>query len=1338
MSQLVVLTDSRIVMAEQNDHDVVNEPLSGGDYSPSGVPASTIDKKPAGGDEGGINTTTLSETESKVEQEDQKTNTAPPVGNSDVGKDGEQALTDASKQGPGPVATRALEMNGVTSASDGGDDTASQGGSESDASRTESRLHGRAGSAKRPTTFKPVSFAKFSVPKAPGTPPMAKLTEKAPLSSGTPLSTTLQTPRPRLVAKTTSSLRDSLSKSGAGGARPGSGPDPNQVWNRNRPVQQTPPKHLTDEELKQQYGIHMTSRIQEDGGGTESKWADIDDDEDDWAPETIEWNDGTKTDLSKNEPHPEPLLAIQPTTVTATTGIPVETKEKPIGDQGAAEQTTKVKEPPRYISKPVTSIGPNPTVLKVGAIAERQARTASVAAKGPNDKQSSSSTSPAPPAKSPWAPIPPVEKMSPVMPAVQPHAPPARAPFREAKLNDNGPVIPVPPKEIAADDFNRSWRDNQPGTRELYNSRSGRYEPVPEPRKGTWRNEQNIRAPSVLQRPPAQGEHVGPAEPSAAFQTHRTSGQDGGHWNRRRTSSNVSGGSGSFGRRMSIGRPDVAQRSFEGRRGSQANGMMEPVFHARDHPAQEGQPRDVSPMRQGPGPSWHPRDPNIERAPGSDAALGHHALGEPLPEAQQTVPLAPQEDAVAMQERIMKEKRLEARQRRLEQEKEEEAAKRERIRQKLEALGPAPDKKMKHKESPETRAATTTTGPAQSPPKPPVPEPTGAPKQYGMMKVHHPDTVKKLERERSQDKPATLASTRRASSPARNPKGDSPTANGFQPPPHEHPQVGDRISEQQQPDEQSAQWRGNLNVSNTYSHWTANSKLVAGPSGPLTNPWKPLSNDKTLGNGIFDQSLGNFPARDLGLRNHLGLDQPPLPPSSQPFPTTSSRSAQESTTISPLPSPETRHASYDPLSPISRPGPIGPPRAQPPNWQHEARTAAWNEFHAVATKREAEENEKLRNEMAARDTQPSLQVTFNETWRQVRTGDLAGQRQVVGVSRTTDGNSSISNPLPGLEHPGPVGPLPFTEAHTRPIRSSRFFPQATEQRKPAYEEDFYVQSPSPPPPEEVSTHPVYFGDSNRPLVHLPQPKPIVKLPPKIVAPPAPPPTFASMVASRPAASNASSWQEKINTLFGKKSTVLEKKNSLAVSSASKEPLDVQLHIAAVSVSLPYKGEAQAGDGELTAKQVEEVEAMFEDREIGSLPVIRVPSMAPPAAWRAAPPPSQARLRQKTLKSKDVYSVEPSFYDKDVSSPITRISIKFPGADAVKTLTVTRKAGSHISNPRSRVSSTYKPRKNGKPREGANSSSFKKNPSSQQANGASPPQRQSRKASWDAPSTSASH
>jgi hypothetical protein len=184
-------------MAEQNGHDVVNLTLSGGDPSPSGVPASTTDNKSAGGDKGEINTTatTSSETKTRVDSESQKTGTIPPTENSDRKKDGDQTMTvsvlaqaaeprltpvqDTSKQGPGYVATKVLEINGLTSASDGGEDSASLGGSESDASRTESKLHSRAGSTKRPATFKPVSFAKFSVPKAPGTPPVAKAPEKS-------------------------------------------------------------------------------------------------------------------------------------------------------------------------------------------------------------------------------------------------------------------------------------------------------------------------------------------------------------------------------------------------------------------------------------------------------------------------------------------------------------------------------------------------------------------------------------------------------------------------------------------------------------------------------------------------------------------------------------------------------------------------------------------------------------------------------------------------------------------------------------------------------------------------------------------------------------------------------------------------------------------------------------------------------------------------------------------------------------------------------------------------------------------------------------------------------
>ncbi|EAW18277.1 uncharacterized protein NFIA_082240 [Aspergillus fischeri NRRL 181] len=1349
MSQPADLTDSGIVMAEQSSHDVVNQTLSGGEPSPSDVPASTKDKISAGGDVGETRHTTAT-TQTTTETNDPQSQPEPSASDSSLEKnetenDSERPSTekDISKQGPGPVATRALEMNGVASVSDAGEDTASQGGSESDASRTDGKRVG----SKKPTTFKPVSFAKFSVPKAPGALATAKTSDKAPSSLTTPLGGPLQSSRPRLVAKTTSSLRDSLSKSGTGAGKAGAGgPDPNQVWNKNRPVQPTPPKHLTDEELKQQYGIHMTSRIQEDGGGTEAKWADIDDDEDDWAPETIEWTDGTKTSLTT---HTEAVHAPGQDTKTAN-----EAKvESP-----APEQAPAIKEVTKIVTKPTTTIGPNPTVLRLGANAERQAKSATILSKGPNDKASLSSTSPAPPSKSPWAPLPPVEKVSPVMPPVQVQ-PPGRAPVREHQVSEP-PTGTVHPKEIAADDFNRSWKDTHSGTtRELYNSRSGRYEPVPE-RKAPWRAEQQGFRPSSLLQRPTPGEQAGPAEPSPAFQTHRSSGQDAGHWTRRRTSSNVSGGSGSFGRRMSIGRPDGPHRTFEARRGSQVNGIIDPSLQNKEsvHP-KDASMHEASSARHPPGPTWPPR---AAAGPPDSVANAHRAASQssvpPAPEAHDATAQAPQEDPVAMQERIMKEKRLEARQRRLEQEEKEEAAKRERIRQKLEALGPPPEKPKSKKESlegdkAEAKASLTVTQAAQSPPKPPVPEPTGEPKQYGMMKVHHPDAVKKLvaanEKGRAAERSAPTVNARRPASPARDPKLEATTG------PQELSDFRQSRLPEKLPEsiieEPSSQWKSNLSTSSSYSPWSSNTKLGAASSS-IANPWKPLSNDKTLGNGIFDQTLGGFPSRDISLRGPLGLDQPPISSGPQPF-SAPSRPQPESTSISPLPPTDVRHAQYDSMTPAVRPGPIGPPSVHQSHWQQEPRvtgTTAWNNFHAVAAKREAEENEKLLNEMnTMRDSQP-LHVTFNETWRQVRTGDQSGQRQVVGIHRPTDTSSSISNHLPGFDHP--VATLPFADTHARPlssvpVRSSRFFPQATEQyKRPAFEEDEHFRSPSPPPPEELSSHPVYMSDSTRPLVHLPAPKPIVKLPPKIVAPP-PPPTFASMVAAPPRVpaqaqpvSTATSWQEKINCLFGKK-TVHEKKNALAVTSASKEPLDVQLHIAAVSVSLPLLAEdmTQVGDGIASAKQVEETEEIFEDREAGSLPVVRVPNAAPPAAWHAAPAPSQSRLRFKSLKPMQIHSIEPYILglgDRD-SSGNFRVSIRFPGAIAAKTVTLPKKAGSQ--NPRQRGPSSFKPRKNTKAREGPGNSNTKKTATTQQNGGsASSPRHQPRNTTWAPRTISASH
>jgi len=1073
-------------------------------------------------------------------------------------------------------------------------------------------------------------------------------------------------------------------------------------------VQPTPAKHLTDEELKQQYGIHMTSRIQEDGGGSEAKWADIDDDEDDWAPETIEWTDGTKVTLTHNEPQPPPEVPQE------------ERREAPMPEPTAVRDVSKIAAP-----KPTTSVGPNPTVLRLGANVERQAKAASISSKGTNDRLPSGSTSPAPPSKSPWASLPPVERVSPVNPAanVPQSRPPVHHPHR-----DDARHAPLPPQEIAADDFNRTWRETAPNApRELYNSRSGRYEPVAEPRKPSYRHDQGPRAPSVLQRPGHDAN--GPAEPSAAFQAQRSSHQDGGiGWNRHRASSNASGGSGGFDRRMSFGRADVPPR-YEGRRSSQVNGMVDPALmgrergHAHEQHAAPGlgaqphaHPNQVSPAGQQPAPS--------------------------------AVPEAPQEDPLVVQERIMKEKRLEARQRRMQQEEKEKAERDERIRQKLAALGPAPDKQRRN--SIESRKTHATTAPApatiSSPPKPPVPEPTGAPKQYGMMKVHHPDSVKKLvaanERDRAAEKPHTEKTSprmRRGLSPHREPRRESVAPANLNQQPEASPQDSNA-------DEHGAQWRGNLNVSgSSYAPWSTNPNL--GTTSPsVKNPWKPLISDRTLGNGIFDQSLGGFPSREIPLRGQLGLDQAIMPPQALSGP-------PDPASISALPSPETRNASYDTLSPIGRPGPIGPPSSQQSQWQQDSRNpgglGAWNNFHKLTAQREHEEAEKYRNDFNAnRDTRPSgAPVAFNETWSQVRSENDSGQRHVIGVSQgVVTKNGSPTNPLTGLD--APVDGLPaFSDTHARPLvsmpaRSSRFFPHVTEQTKRPVEKADYQRSPSPPPPEEIWSHPVYFGGSGRPLVHLPNPKPVVKLPPKALAAqaaPAAPPTFASMAAAPPRpqmpASTAMSWQEKINGLFGKK-TPVEKKSALAVASATKEPLDVQLPVAVVPVSFPSIEQGYpSGDGDLAVRQVEEQDDIFEDREPGSLPGVRVPNMAPPAAWRAAPAPSQSRLRAKNLKTMQVHSVEPFWVgigDKDHSGNI-RALVRLPGALAAKTISLPKKAGGPNSNSslnpnsRHRSSPNFKPRKGTKPREASGGKEGVKKPSaSQQGSG---PSSSPRTASW---------
>ena len=550
---------------------------------------------------------------------------------------------------------------------DGTDTTTSAGGagveeansvdvhanSDTEASRGEvsepnndDKYHMRTNSVKKPTTFSKVAVTKnFLAKSATAAPVVAKPGEK-PSPVGTPPQ--ISALRPRLIAKTGASIRD-VQKARLGSDVAG-GPDASKVWNKNRrmflaygeignwransrtAVAPPPPRQFTDEELKQQYGIHLATRLQTDEDGKESKWADIDDDEDDWAPETVVWMDGTKSSLTPQEAAPM-LKEQKPASPAPTTG--------PEGTR-----------PTLALKKP-TELGPTKTILKPGANAAAVLAQRSSSPSGtPAEKASLKTKSPAPaPSKSPWAPLPPVDKISPINPPVQPHQQPPPFATQDARAYEQA-LPPPPAREIAADTFDRSWREGEGGARELFNSANGRYEPVAEARRGSIKPDASQRKPALLQRSGAGS--AAPAEPSAAFQT-RSNTQSDASWGRRRGSS-VSQGSIPPARRMSISQgQEMSMSPVSDRRPSTVVGhdMRSSPKVARNEPA----PTAFSQQS-----TWQQQMP---------------ARPEPAPE---------EEDPVKVQERIMKEKREEAKKRRQEEEERLEKEKQERLKARLESF----------------------------------------------------------------------------------------------------------------------------------------------------------------------------------------------------------------------------------------------------------------------------------------------------------------------------------------------------------------------------------------------------------------------------------------------------------------------------------------------------------------------------------------------------------------------------------------------------------------------------------------------------------------------------
>ena len=1017
--------------------------------------------------------------------------------------------------------------------------------------------------------------------------------------------------------------------------------------------------------------------------GKEAKWADIDDDEDDWAPETIEWNDGTKITLSHTDS--AAVLAEEQAAAQAL-------KER-------QEEQNRAKMPP---PKSTSTVGPNATVLRLGA--GGTPRTGGLVLKNPSDKPTLVAKPSAPaPVRSPWAQLPPVDKVPPI-----PINPTAQSPASRFQQPDShGPEGTSTPTsaamEIAADSFTRTRRDSpNGGPGQLYNSQSGQYETVSAPRRSSMRKDQNFRPPSLLQRPQHNDQH-GPAEPSAAFQTHRGHQQEATLWNRR-TSSTVSGDSSTPGRRASMSKGSDIPR----------------IPHELLQQRRESQPLQ-SPLTPGPGQGRFSQENAATSQPSPQTnALSVEANTSTSPQQSKPLPYGASTASrtlndVAAQKQLMREKRELAVKRKKEEEEKGEAEKRERIRIKMEALGlpPLTEKKelekvipltkvvdhrepekpmieptgTESKESNEEKIQPSTMSPAvpapapRSPPKPPVLDTSGAPKQYGLIKMHGPalsNGVQPSGERQVPDASKPLGPAHQRAPSSSEVSGEEIQAasqlkiNGdisskrldSQVPssPETRNQDLFKVPRQQQP------WKNIQNDPDPYTGW--NSAGMTTHSTPGGNLWGPPTNFKSLGNGTFDRSVQRPQSRQPPYQEHY-MQPPPQPigppkhlqrprespePSRTPDPISAAPIAEDFQTIPTFPSSEAPRAppisrgsmksqsnsSENLLAVRPQPSPAAqtqpevevqrPLRSQEPP---RSALAAWSNFHITSAREEAEKNRQDAQEYAARLAEeaksgvrhePQVPV-MNETWRQVKIDDEAGRRQVVSVAKNLHGQ------MPSQQVNKEASNSPFATASGTIVgagRGSRFFPgagqgiQAQALRAVSYPSGFIRQG-SPPPPDSPD-HPAYYRDQLRPLVNLPylKPKPTVRLPPSF-ATPVHSPVMADVqivplrAVSQPLVNNPS-WQDRFRGLLGGKRPSPEKKSTYAMefSATTKVPLDVPTVQTSTAVSLPQKEDERIevqDNGEIFSRLIEEEEALFENREFGSLITVLIPTEVPSAVGR---------------------------------------------------------------------------------------------------------------------------
>lgn len=988
---------------------------------------------------------------------------------------------------------------------------------------------------------------------------------------------------------------------------------------------------MTDEELRKKYGIHMAARLHtEDGKGNRNNWADEEDDEE-WMPDTISWADGTKTAIPQPDENPAPAPA--PTPVAAVSAPPA--KNKPISSNT-----------PSPVVKPsVLAHGKGGLILKGGG----------------HDKPALVAKPPQPPiTKSPWAPLPPIEKASilPVEPLESKHSKERHQPL----------------KEIAADDFSRAWRDGNNKPRELYNSQSGRYEPAGGDRRTFQRNEpQAARYPSVLQRPATTvHETEGPAEPSAAFQTSRTSSQEG-PYGRRRGSSNVSGGSGLM-HRMSkdfsgMPPPMHGLEPGGGRRGSFAGGS-DSVDFSRNHSS----PRvhQVQPWQQKTSPRMPSASPLqqhaiLESQPGIQAPAGEQASGLGANHSQ---------NDIEYQQRVMRERRELAKKRRMEQEAKEEAEKRERLRRKLEAMGPAPERHSVRKEKEREAAAKAAEEAATK-------EPSTA-KEGSTTDVEGAEQIEEAAPNLTRQEPVQITIQRKEQpQPTKEASVSAPKSalisdlNKTPPARASQPMITTPLRDGTGPSHPSMHDGESQNDKNISKHFQNSTRLLGheekrpgwshqpppagwGPS-PSNRIWGSPNNDRTLGNGTFTSDLARVP--DALPRSAPGPIAPPsLIRSQEP--------------------------------PISRlPPPIAPPRpsqqklvSNDPSCKTDSLVAWRNtkiseqdrtdtgerQRHWDENTRKAENIKKIENQgMALEQTQSQVQGTWKAVTVHENDTRNTHMTESITIGKKEEKVNGAGTWDPHLGVREQTQKSISTSIHQPPSRGSRFFPTGKKDELPvisAESESMRTRSPSPPPPTMFG-HPAYDGDTRRPHVSLPPQRPVVKLPPSSTA------SSSSIILTRKSKTNHpvstyaaaatsyqpsphdhrqvqrpteipphENWEAKINNLFGKKTTT----RPVVVDSASKRALDHYAPQASATVSLPtaipqVKIAISADETSYTTKVMDE--ECFEEQEMGSLPAVHLPRTAPDVALLPLPsnlrPPRGYRLLMST--SREEYQFEPEAF-----------------------------------------------------------------------------------------------